>query len=388
MPSPPNETDVRRALEGVIDPELNANIVELGMLRDVAIDGADVTVTVDLTIAGCPLRGRINDDVVSKLRGLPGIGEVKVEMGVMEQEQRSALMDVARRRARDRAVATEVPASCRVLAVASGKGGVGKSTTAVNLAAALALAGHQVGLMDADIWGFSTPRMLGVSGRLGGSEGKIDPLPGPDVAGPGSLRVVSMGFLVDDERTALMWRGLILTRAVEQFLKDVRWGDDLAYLVVDMPPGTGDVQMALARLLPQAEMLLVTTPQKAAQQVAARAAMMARRSYMKVAGVVENMSFFECDHGTRYPLFGTGGGESLAGELDVPLFGRIPLDPQTREGADEGLPVVMEHPTSPAAGAYRALADRVMEALPPVEMAGCTGRMMKLLDDLPALAPD
>jgi ATP-binding protein involved in chromosome partitioning len=376
------EAAVRRALEGVIDPELNASIVELGMLRDVAIAGSDVAVKVDLTIAGCPLRTQIKDDITSKLEGLPGIGRIAVEMGAMDQEARSALMSVARRNARERAVPTEVPASCRVIAVASGKGGVGKSTTAVNLAAALAAMGHTVGLMDADIWGFSVPRMLGLGGRLGGTEGKIDPLPGPDVDGPGSLRVVSMGFLVEDERTALMWRGLILTRAVEQFLKDVRWGDDLTYLVVDMPPGTGDIQMALARLLPQAEMMLVTTPQLAAQQVAARAASMARRSYMKVMGVVENMSYFACDHGERYDLFGSGGGDRLATELAVPLLGAIPLDPSTREGGDNGKPVALVAPETGPGRAYRDLAARVIEVLPPIEMAGCTGRMMKLLEGL------
>ena len=375
------DNDVRRALEGVIDPELNANIVELGMVRDVSVRGDEAVVKVDLTVAACPLRSSIEDDVISKVKGVPGVASVRVEMGAMDQEQRSALMDVARRRARDRAMPTEVPASCRVVAVASGKGGVGKSTTAVNLAAALAKAGHQVGLLDADIWGFSTPRMLGISGRLGGSEGKIDPVPGPDVAGPGSLRVVSMGFLVDDERTALMWRGLILTRAVEQFLKDVRWGRDLAYMVVDMPPGTGDIQMALARLLPQAEMLVVTTPQEAARQVAARAASMARRSYTKVLGVAENMSWFECDHGERYELFGSGGGEALAAELGVPLLGQVPLDPASRAGSDEGRPVVLCQPESPAAVAFADLAGAVADLLPPVEMAGCTGRMLKLLED-------
>lgn len=376
------DADVRRALEGVIDPELNASIVELGMVREVTVEGRDVTVKVALTIAACPLRSQLEKDVESKLRGLPEIGAIRVEMGSMSQEERTELMSKARWKAREAAAPTEVPASCRVISVASGKGGVGKSTTSVNLAAALALLGHQVGLLDADIWGFSTPRMLGLSGRLGGHDMKINPLAGPPVPGPGSLRVISMGFLVDDERTALMWRGLVLTRAVEQFLRDVRWGDDLTYLVIDMPPGTGDIQMALARLLPQAEMLLVTTPQKAAQQVAARAASMARRSYMKVTGVVENMSFFECSHGETYELFGSGGGEALAEELGVPLLGRIPLDPVTRAGGDAGEPAVLAAPGSPSGKAYADLAGRVLDVLPPAEMAGCTGRMLKLLEGL------
>jgi ATP-binding protein involved in chromosome partitioning len=374
------EEAVRNALRGVIDPELNASITDLGMVTGVQTDGTDVTVKVALTIAGCPLRTQIKNDVENKLRGLPGVGAIAVEIGEMDQAQRSEVMAKARWRAREQAPPTEVPAGCRVIAVASGKGGVGKSTTAVNLSLALAAKGYAAGLMDADIWGFSTPRMLGLSGRLGGHDGKIDPMPGPAVPGPGSLRVVSMGFLVEDERQALMWRGLVLTRAVEQFLRDVRWGDDMAYLVIDMPPGTGDIQMALARMLPQAEMLVVTTPQAAAQQVAARAASMARRNYMKVLGVVENMSWFECGHGERYDLFGSGGGRRLADELGVPLVGQIPLDQHVREGGDAGTPVALG--SGAVASAYSELADRILDVLPPVEMAGCTGRMMKLLDGL------
>lgn len=373
------EADVRGALNAVIDPELKASIVELGMLRDVEIEGIDVVVTVALTVAACPLRTQIKEDVESKLHGLPGIGQIRVEMGSMDQAQRSELMSRARLKAREDAAPTEVPASSRVVAVASGKGGVGKSTTAVNLALGLARRGLRVGLLDADIWGFSTPRMLGLDGRLGGAEGKIDPIPGPLIPGPGSLRVVSMGFLVDDERTALMWRGLVLTRALEQFLKDVRWGDDLQYLVIDLPPGTGDIQMALGRLLPQVELMIVTTPQIAAQQVAARAASMARRSYMKVVGVVENMSWFECDHGARYDLFGSGGGATLAEELGVDLLAQIPFDAATREGGDVGQPPALSDPDSSSGQAYMALADRLLEALPPVEMAGCTARMFDLL---------
>ena len=228
-------------------------------------------------------------------------------------------MQRARFNARENAAPTEVASTTRVLAIASGKGGVGKSSVTVNLAAALAARGLRVGVLDADIWGFSVPRMLGIDGRLGGTDGKITPhvAQHPERAGrraqgePGELDVVSMGFLVDDEGTALMWRGLILTKALEQFLTDVRWGD-LDYLLIDMPPGTGDIQMGLARMLPQAEMLVVTTPALAAQKVAVRVADMARRSYMKVAGVVENMSEFVAPDGSRHALFGSGGGEQLA----------------------------------------------------------------------------
>src|SRR4051794_1139414 len=261
---PPSPDDVRGMLEGVIDPELHASIVELGMVDDVrvAADGG-VVVKVALTTAGCPLRVQIRQDVESKVRGLRGVTAVKVEYGEMTREQKAAAMQRARFNAREQAGPTEVSSTTRVLAVASGKGGVGKSSVTVNLAAALAARGLTVGVLDADIWGFSVPRMLGVDGRLGGHDGKIEPH--EIEIGDGRVKVVSMGFLVDDEGTALMWRGLILTKAVEQFLTDVRWGP-MDYLLVDMPPGTGDVQMGLARMLPQAEMLVVTTPARAAQK--------------------------------------------------------------------------------------------------------------------------
>ena len=252
-------------LRGVIDPELHADIVELGMVDEIRVapDGS-VMVRVALTTAGCPLRTQIQQDVESKVRGLPGVTTVVVEYGEMTAEQKTAAMQRARWNARENAAPTEVPSTTRVIAVASGKGGVGKSSVTVNLAAALASRGLTVGVLDADIWGFSVPRMLGVEGRLGGTDGKITPnaidVANADGVGDGGrLKVVSMGFLVDDEGTALMWRGLILTKALEQFLTDVRWGE-MDYLLIDMPPGTGDIQMGLARMLPQAEMLVVTTP--------------------------------------------------------------------------------------------------------------------------------
>ena len=265
----------------------------------------------------------------------------------MTQEQKSAAMQRARLNARENAPDTTIPVTTRVLAVSSGKGGVGKSSVTVNLAAALAARGLRVGVLDADIWGFSVPRMLGVDGRLSGEDGKIVPhhldVPNTLDAGgaPGTLEIVSMGFLVEDESTALMWRGLILTKAVEQFLTDVRWGE-LDYLLIDMPPGTGDVQMGLARMLPQAEMLVVTTPARNAQKVATRVADMARRSYMKVVGVVENMSEFVAPDGQRFALFGRGGGAALAEEIGAPLVASIPLEPEVSEGGDTGTPVVLE----------------------------------------------
>src|SRR5262245_35409634 len=381
---PPSPDDVRGILAGVIDPELGASVVDLGMVDRIRVapDGT-VHVTVALTTAGCPLRAQIKRDVESKVRGLPGVRGVKVEYGEMTAEQKSAAMQRARWNAREHAAPTEVPSTTRVLAVASGKGGVGKSSVTVNLAAALAARGLTVGVLDADIWGFSVPRMLGVEGRLGGTEGKITPhtvdVSGDDAGAPGGrLKVVSMGFLVDDERTALMWRGLILTKALEQFLTDVRWGD-MDYLLIDMPPGTGDIQMGLARLLPQAEMLVVTTPAVAAQKVAVRVADMARRSYMKVVGVVENMSELVLRDGSTVEVFGHGGGEALAQEIGAPLVARIPLEPSVSEGGDAGSPVALSAPDGPAGSAFRALADRVVsELLPPIEMSGCTARILDL----------
>ena len=374
----PTSDDVRGILGGVMDPELHTSIVDLGMVGDIAVTEAGVvTVHIALTTLGCPLQAEIKREVQSKISGLPGVDDVKVRFDEMSQEQKSAAMQKARLTARDRAPATQIPATTRVLAVASGKGGVGKSSVSVNLAAALAARGLRVGVLDADIWGFSVPRMLGVEGRLSGEDGKIVPNVLP-VDGGGELEVVSMGLLVDDESTALMWRGLILTKAVEQFLTDVRWGE-LDYLVVDMPPGTGDVQMGLARLLPQAEMLVVTTPALAAQRVATRVADMARRSYMKVVGVVENMSEFVAPDGTRYPLFGAGGGVALAEEIDAPLVARIPLEPEVSLGGDAGAPVAWTAPDSVAGRAFHELAARIVdELLPPIEMAGCTARVFEL----------
>ncbi|HEX4490749.1 MAG TPA: Mrp/NBP35 family ATP-binding protein [Acidimicrobiia bacterium] len=389
-PQAPDATAVRSILAGVRDPELGASIVDLGMLRDVEVspDG-DVRVKVALTTAGCPLRGQIKADVISKVHGLPGVRAVDVEYAEMTQAERSAVMQRARLEATNRAPETEVGATTRVLAIASGKGGVGKSSVTVNLAAALAAQGLSVGVLDADIWGFSVPRMLGVSGRLGAKkdaadQSKIEPsvievANLDDPSGPkGSIAVVSMGLLVDDEDTALMWRGLILSKALEQFLTDVRWGA-LDYLLLDMPPGTGDIQMALSRLLPQTEMLVVTTPAKNAQKVAARVADMARRSYLKVLGVVENMSELVTPDGQHFAIFGSGGGKRLAALTGAPLIGEIPIEPAVSTGGDEGRPAVLAVPDGPAATEFRRIARRIVdELLPPVEMAGCTARILEL----------
>ena len=372
----PTPDELTQMLRGVVDPELGSDIVDLGMVRSVTVDdGGAVTVTIALTTAGCPLRAQIQKDIRARLGSAPGVTGVTLDWTEMTAEQKAHAMERARWNVRDQAPSTEIPATTRVVAVASGKGGVGKSSVTVNLAVALAGKGFRVGLIDADIWGFSVPRMLGLEGRLetvGGGERKIRPHV-RDV-GEGALEVVSMGLLVDQEDAALMWRGLMLNRAVQHFLEDVRWGP-LDYLLLDMPPGTGDVQMGLARMLPRTEMVIVTTPAVGAQKVAARAADMARRSFLRVAGVIENMSAFECEHGERYALFGSGGGAALAAEVGAPLLGEVPLEPAVSTGGDEGVPVALGD--GRAADAFRAIADRIVnEAVPPVEMAGCSARLL------------
>jgi ATP-binding protein involved in chromosome partitioning len=390
MPSPGPATtealvaDVRSALEGVIDPELGDSIVDLGMVRGIGVDAGTVTVEIALTIAGCPLRGQIRADVERRVVGLPGVLRVEVTTGAMSAEERAAVMSRARWKAQDRsAVTTDLPPTARVLAIASGKGGVGKSSVTVNVAVALAARGCTVGVLDADVWGHSVPRLLGMEGELEARDRKMVPLTLP--VGEGVVRVVSMGFL-SGEDTAIMWRGLVLNRAVQHFLEDVHWGD-LDYLLVDLPPGTGDVQMGLARMLPRTEVLIVTTPPVAAQKVAGRAADMARKGHLRVAGVIENMSAFVCAHGERYPVFGEGGGRRLAEEIGVPLVGEIPLDPSVSSGGDEGRPVAL---TGGAAGeAFLAIADRILTDIAPrVEMSGCSARMLERVEQaLGAVGP-
>lgn len=373
----PTVEEVRNLLRAVIDPELGDNIVDLGMAGDITMVDGIVTIGVKLTIRGCPLRAQIQKDIRSRLEVHPWVQKVKIDWGEMTADERTAVMSRARWNARENATDTAVPTSARVLAIASGKGGVGKSSVTVNLAAALAAAGKTVGVLDADIWGFSIPRMLGMPDRLEAQkvDGRDKPMiiPNERVVGNGVLKVVSTGMLVEDEGTALMWRGLMLTKAVEQFLNDVQWGH-LDYLVIDMPPGTGDVQMGLARMLPRTDLLIVTTPAVSAQKVAIRAADMARRSFLRVAGVIENMSTFECDHGESYALFGTGGGQSLADEIGVELLGQVPIEPTVAAGGDAGEPVVLAG-IGKAAEVFSRIAARIIEDTPDnSEMAGCSAR--------------
>ena len=376
----PSTDEVFAALRTVMDPELHVDIVTLGMVPEVTIDEGIVTVSVKLTIGGCPLRAEIKREIQDRVGVHPGIDEVRIDWGEMTPEERSEVMGRARRAAQESAPETAVPSSCRVIAVASGKGGVGKSSVTVNLAAGLAARGLTVGVLDADIWGFSVPRLLGMSDRMEASEvdGRPRIIPNRRTVGEGTLEVVSTGFLVE-ESTALMWRGLMLTKAVEQFLNDVAWGD-LDYLLIDMPPGTGDVQMGLARMLPRTEMLIVTTPARAAQKVAQRAADMARRSFLPVIGVVENMSAFVCDQGKSYALFGSGGGAELSDDIGAPLLASIPLEPQLAAGGDSGEPVVIDG-DGPSAEVLRALVERIAEEVAParaddIDMSGCSARLL------------
>ena len=377
-PAPPTSAQVADMLRAVIDPELGDNIVDLGMAGTPLVDAEGlVTIPIKLTIKGCPLRAQIKKDVESRVETHPGVSKVKIEWGEMTADERSAVMTRARWNAREQAGDTAVPNSTRVLAIASGKGGVGKSSVTVNLAAAIAAQGHVVGVLDADIWGFSVPRMLGMSDRLeaervdGADKPKI--IPSERKVGTGLLKVVSTGMLVEDEGTALMWRGLMLTKAVEQFLNDVHWGD-LDYLLIDMPPGTGDVQMGLARMLPRTDLIIVTTPATSAQKVAIRAADMARRSFLRVAGVIENMSSFTCEHGESYALFGSGGGEALAHEIGVELLGRIPIENAVAAGSDSGNPVTVTG-TGEAAREFTRIAQQIIESTVSNEsLAGCSAR--------------
>ena len=373
----PTEEEVRNLLRAVIDPELGDNIVDLGMAGEITMADGIVTIGVKLTIRGCPLRAQIQNDIRSRLEVHPWVQKVKIDWGEMTADERTAVMSRARWNARENATDTAVPTNARVLAIASGKGGVGKSSVTVNLAAALAAAGKTVGVLDADIWGFSVPRMLGMPDRLEAQkvDGRDKPMiiPNERIVGKGVLKVVSTGMLVEDEGTALMWRGLMLTKAVEQFLNDVQWGH-LDYLVIDMPPGTGDVQMGLARMLPRTDLLIVTTPAVSAQKVAIRAADMARRSFLRVAGVIENMSSFECDHGESYALFGTGGGQALADEVGVELLGQVPIEPTVAAGGDAGEPVVLAG-IGKAAEVFSRIAARIIEDTPDNgDMAGCSAR--------------
>jgi ATP-binding protein involved in chromosome partitioning len=359
--SRPDEAAVRAALAAVNDPEIRKPITDLNMIQALEItdDGA-VTVTVLLTVPGCPMKDKITNDVTAALMPVEGVRAVDVQLGVMTDTQRTEL----RQQLRGGAPANEIPfaqpgSRTRVYAVASGKGGVGKSSVTVNLAASLAAKGLAVGVLDADIYGFSVPRMLGVTGKPTQVEQMIMPPVAHDV------KVISIGMFTPGN-TAVVWRGPMLHRALQQFLADVFWGD-LDVLLMDLPPGTGDIAISVAQLVPSAELLVVTTPQLAAREVAERAGSIALQTHQQIVGVVENMSWLDLPDGSRMELFGSGGGQAVADSLSqstgtsVPLLGQIPIDQQVREGGDGGAPVVISDPGSAAAQALDAIADKLAQ---------------------------
>nr|WP_302182747.1 Mrp/NBP35 family ATP-binding protein [Paraconexibacter antarcticus] len=355
MPLPTRELALE-ALLPVMDPELRRSIVELGMVRriDVAADG-QVFVTVSLTTPGCPIKSHFEQEVTAALMQLDGVIAVDVTFDVLSDGEKGQLQERLGRSALPEGSLAQVGT---VLCIASGKGGVGKSTLSANLAAALWREGKHVGVLDADVWGYSIPRMFGVNQRpVVSSERTIVP-----PLAHGTIKLMSIGFFVEED-SAVVWRGPMLHKALEQFLGDVAWGE-LDYLVVDLPPGTGDVSMSLAEFLPQARFVLVTTPQVAAQKVARRAAKMALKLDHEVIGVVENMSGYVDDTGRVHPIFGEGGGDALAEELDVPLLGRVPLTIPLREHADTGTPLVLERPDDPAAQAIQRIAARLTALTP------------------------
>jgi ATP-binding protein involved in chromosome partitioning len=369
----PSADAVRIALAGVQDPEIRRPITELGMVKDVTIgqDGA-VTVEVYLTVAGCPLRDKITADVTAAVSKVDGVTAVKVELDVMTDQQRSELRKSLRGDAAEPVIPFAQPGSMtRVYCVASGKGGVGKSSMTVNLATAMAARGLSVGIVDADIYGHSVPRMLGATGRPTQVEKMIMP---PQANG---VKVISIGMFVQNN-APVVWRGPMLHRALQQFLADVFWGD-LDVLLLDLPPGTGDIAISVAQLIPNAEILVVTTPQQAAAEVAERAGAIALQTRQRVAGVIENMSWMDMPDGSRMELFGSGGGQTVADSLtkavgsDVPLLGQIPLDPRLRECGDDGMPLVLADPEAAASKVLTEIAAKLT-----VRSRGLAGRLLSV----------
>jgi ATP-binding protein involved in chromosome partitioning len=339
----PSRDAILSALEHVIDPELRRPVTDLDMVREIAISGGEVFVTIALTIAGCPLRASFEDQVAQHVGAVPGVDRVALRFDVMTPEEKQALTTKLRGGVTERTKGISLDASTRVIAVCSGKGGVGKSTLTANLAVAFSHLGQRTGILDADVYGHSIPYLLGIHQK----PVLVDRMIVPPVAH--DLKLMSIGFFLDDNQP-VMWRGPMLHRALEQFLSDVHWGE-LDVLVVDMPPGTGDVSISLGQLLPRAEVVVVTTPQRAAQEVAARAATMARKTNMRLVGVVENMSG---------EMFGTGGGQELADELAVPLLGRVHLDAGLRVSGDSGRPLVSSDPDADAAREIVGVAEELM----------------------------
>jgi ATP-binding protein involved in chromosome partitioning len=356
----PTKDQITEALRAVIDPELRRDIVELEMVRSIEIHpNGVVDVVVSLTTAGCPIRNHFQTGVVQAVRELDGVTAVNLSFDVLSDNEKAALGRKLGRAALPEGALAQVR---NVICIGSGKGGVGKSSVTANLAAALAADGKQVGVLDADVWGYSQPRMLGVGAQRPrvNAERKLIPITAHE-----GISVMSIGFFVEQD-AAVVWRGPMLHKALQQFLEDVEWGE-LDYLLIDLPPGTGDVSMTLAQLLPQAKFLIVTTPQPVAQKVAARSAEMATKLKLEIAGVIENMSGFVTPGGERFELFGEGGGQLLADQLEVPLVAKIPLTMPLRRQSDAGVPLVFSDPDDPAAQALEHAA-RGLIAMSPIEL--------------------
>ena len=354
----PTQEQISAVLGEIQDPELHRGLNELNMVRRIDIQGSDVTVLIALTIPGCPLKDYFHNVIPAKLKETySDISNVTVELTSMTEEERNALVGKLKGGGDMTTPFAGSDNSTQVIAIGSGKGGVGKSTTTVNIAASLAKQGHSVGLLDADVWGFSVPRMLGVHERPTVVGDMIMP---PEMFG---VKIVSIGLFTTEDNP-VVWRGPMLHKALQQFLTDVHW-DDPDYLLVDLPPGTGDVSISIAQFLPGASMVVVTTPQAVAEKVAQRAGFMAEKTGLKVAGVIENMSFFRGDDGKEYRIFGEGGGATLAEKLKVPLLGEIPIDPELRMLADTGTPIVVHAPDSEVAQALDTAAKELVNLLPP-----------------------
>ncbi len=351
-----SKDQVTEVLDSVIDPELRRSIVELGMVRSIDItDVGAVDVTVSLTTPGCPIKSHFEQSIATKVGALEGVKQVSVAFDVLRDDEKQALAEKLGRGGLPEGSLAQVE---NIICVSSGKGGVGKSTMTSNLAAALAADGNQVGVLDCDVYGYSIPRMLGVKGKPPVNEQrKIVPL-----EGSGGVKVISVGFFVG-ENEAVVWRGPMLHKAIQQFLEDVEWGE-LDYLILDLPPGTGDVSITLAQLLPQSKFLIVTTPQPAAQEVAARAAQMAQEIDLEIIGIIENMSGYVDPNGERHQIFGEGGGQQLADKLNVPLLGKVPLEEDLREASDTGEPLIVSNPDAPAAQAIDRAARGIVASTP------------------------
>lgn len=348
-----SEEKIIEALREVEDPELHRNLVELGMIEKVEITGNSVKLQVALTVPTCPMKDKIEEDIVGRLKRFGEVKEVKVNFTTMPPQKSQSLIENLSKGSEEKE--SRISKIKNTIAVASGKGGVGKSTVTANLAAALAKRGRSVGVLDADVYGFSIPTLLGIKETPRAIDNRINP---PEKYG---IKIISIGFFVDED-TAIIWRGPLLHKAITQFIEEVEWGE-LDYLLIDLPPGTGDVSISIAQKLPGASVLVVTTPQKLATSVASRIGSLAEKTGLKLLGVVENMSFFLSPEGKRYDIFGTGGGPLLAGALRSPLFCQIPLEMNLRRDSDQGIPAVFSENAQMAKGVFEELASRVEEAM-------------------------